>query len=162
MIVRIENLPIKIDEVGRIVIPQKVRKKYDIKKGCIFSLILNEKSILLTKQNNDTEFNKLLAKIHKIEKLYNFDIILADKEKVLYASKKYKDLMKEKVTLEIKKIIKEERENEEFNLTKSFSLTDPYYYSLINFNNYTKYLFIILYKKVETKKIASLICKLLI
>lgn len=158
----IENLPIKIDEVGRIVIPQKVRKKYDIKKGCIFSLILNEKSILLTKQNNDTEFNKLLAKIHKIEKLYNFDIILADKEKVLYASKKYKDLMKEKVTLEIKKIIKEERENEEFNLTKSFSLTDPYYYSLINFNNYTKYLFIILYKKVETKKIASLICKLLI
>lgn len=157
----IENLPIKIDEVGRIVIPQKVRKKYDIKKGCIFSLILNEKSILLTKQNNDTEFNKLLAKIHKIEKLYNFDIILADKEKVLYASKKYKDLMKEKVTLEIKKIIKEERENEEFNLTKSFSLTDPYYYSLINFNNYTKYLFIILYKKVETKKIASLICKLL-
>ena len=162
MIVMIENLPIKIDEVGRIVIPQKVRKKYDIKKGCIFSLILNEKSILLTKQNNDTEFNKLLAKIHKIEKLYNFDIILADKEKVLYASKKYKDLMKEKVTLEIKKIIKEERENEEFNLTKSFSLTDPYYYSLINFNNYTKYLFIILYKKVETKKIASLICKLLI
>ena len=161
MIVIIENLPIKIDEVGRIVIPQKVRKKYDIKKGCIFSLILNEKSILLTKQNNDTEFNKLLAKIHKIEKLYNFDIILADKEKVLYASKKYKDLMKEKVTLEIKKIIKEERENEEFNLTKSFSLTDPYYYSLINFNNYTKYLFIILYKKVETKKIASLICKLL-
>ena len=158
----IENLPIKIDEVGRIVIPQKVGKKYDIKKGCIFSLILNEKSILLTKQNNDTEFNKLLAKIHKIEKLYNFDIILADKEKVLYASKKYKDLMKEKVTLEIKKIIKEERENEEFNLTKSFSLTDPYYYSLINFNNYTKYLFIILYKKVETKKIASLICKLLI
>ena len=158
----IEDLPIKIDEVGRIVIPQKVRKKYDIKKGCIFSLILNEKSILLTKQNNDTEFNKLLAKIHKIEKLYNFDIILADKEKVLYASKKYKDLMKEKVTLEIKKIIKEERENEEFNLTKSFSLTDPYYYSLINFNNYTKYLFIILYKKVETKKIASLICKLLI
>ena len=158
----IENLPIKIDEVGRIVIPQKVRKKYDIKKGCIFSLILNEKSILLTKQNNDTEFNKLLAKIHKIEKLYNFDIILADKEKVLYASKKYKDLMKEKVTLEIKKIIKEERENEEYNLTKSFSLTDPYYYSLINFNNYTKYLFIILYKKVETKKIASLICKLLI
>lgn len=158
----IENLPIKIDEVGRIVIPQKVRKKYDIKKGCIFSLILNEKSILLTKQNNDTEFNKLLAKIHKIEKLYNFDIILADKEKVLYASKKYKDLMKEKVTLEIKKIIKEERENEEFNLTKSFSLTEPYYYSLINFNNYTKYLFIILYKKVETKKIASLICKLLI
>lgn len=157
----IENLPIKIDEVGRIVIPQKVRKKYDIKKGCIFSLILNEKSILLTKQNNDTEFNKLLAKIHKIEKLYNFDIILADKEKVLYASKKYKDLMKEKVTLEIKKIIKEERENEEFNLTKSFSLTEPYYYSLINFNNYTKYLFIILYKKVETKKIASLICKLL-
>lgn len=158
----IENLPIKIDEVGRIVIPQKVRKKYDIKKGCIFSLILNEKSILLTKQNNDTEFNKLLAKIHKIEKLYNFDIILADKEKVLYASKKYKDLMKEKVTLEIKKIIKEERKNEEFNLTKSFSLTEPYYYSLINFNNYTKYLFIILYKKVETKKIASLICKLLI
>ena len=158
----IENLPIKIDEVGRIVIPQKVRKKYDIKKGCIFSLILNEKRILLTKQNNDTEFNKLLAKIHKIEKLYNFDIILADKEKVLYASKKYKDLMKEKVTLEIKKIIKEERENEEFNLTKSFSLTDPYYYSLINFNNYTKYLFIILYKKVETKKIDSLICKLLI
>ena len=79
MIVMIENLPIKIDEVGRIVIPQKVRKKYDIKKGCIFSLILNEKSILLTKQNNDTEFNKLLAKIHKIEKLYNFDIILADK-----------------------------------------------------------------------------------
>lgn len=157
----IENLPIKIDEVGRIVIPQKVRKKYDIKKGCIFSLILNEKSILLTKQNNDTEFNKLLAKIHKIEKLYNFDIILADKEKVLYASKKYKDLMKEKVTLEIKKIIKEERKNEEFNLTKSFSLTEPYYYSLINFNNYTKYLFIILYKKVETKKIASLICKLL-
>ena len=157
----IENLPIKIDEVGRIVIPQKVRKKYDIKKGCIFSLILNEKSILLTKQNNDTEFNKLLAKIHKIEKLYNFDIILADKEKVLYASKIYKDLMKEKVTLEIKKIIKAERENEEFNLTKSFSLTDPYYYSLINFNNYTKYLFIILYKKVETKKIASLICKLL-
>ena len=156
----IENLPIKIDEVGRIVIPQKVRRKYDIKKGCVLSLIPNEKSILLTKQNNETEFNKMFNKIHKIEKLYNFDVILTDKEKVLYASKKYKDLMNEKVTTEIREIIEEKKENFEINLIKSFSITDPYYYSLINSNNYTKYLFIIFYKDDESKKIASLICKL--
>lgn len=157
----IENLPIKIDEVGRIVIPQKVRRKYDIKKGCVLSLILYEKGILLTKQNKETEFNKILAKIHKIEELYNFDIILTDKEKVLYASKKYKDLMEKRVATEVQKKIEEEKESSEINLNKSFSISNPHYYSFIYSNNYTKYLFIIFYKDNELKKIVSLICNLL-
>lgn len=163
MIDVIENLPVKIDEVGRVVIPQKVRKKYDIKKDCVLSLTLKKEGIIFTKQDNQTDFNKLLEKICKIEKFYNYEVLLANKDKILYASKKYDNLKDKKISNEVRKIIlkKSTKQQTNLNLTEEFNLTEPYYYSSINFNNYTNYLLIIIYKDESSKKIASSICKLL-
>lgn len=163
MIDVIENLPVKIDEVGRVVIPQKVRKKYDIKKDCTLSLSLEKESVIFTKQDSNEEFNKLLEKFHKIENLYNFDILLANQDKILYTSKKYENLKDQKPSNEVKKIIlkKGTKQKSTLNITEEFTLAESHYYSLINFNNYTNYLLIIIYKDENLKKIASLICKLL-
>lgn len=157
----IENLPIKIDEVGRVVIPKKIRKKYDIKKDSFLLMIPEEKSILFTKQNKELELTKLVNKFNKIETLYNFDIILLNKEKILYTSQKYEFLKDPKRKEKIVKVITEGKENDKYDVKKLTNSSDPYYYSLINFDNYTKYLIIIFYKDEKLKKIASLIPKLL-
>lgn len=49
----IENLPVKIDEAGRIVVPTKIRKKYNIQKNDLLILKTNENSFQLIKDDQE-------------------------------------------------------------------------------------------------------------
>ena len=60
----IENLPLKIDEVGRVVIPKKVRIKYELKKDSFLLLKPQEKSILFIKQNKENKINNCEVEIN--------------------------------------------------------------------------------------------------
>lgn len=154
----IENLPLKIDEVGRVVIPKKIRIKYEIKKDSFLLLKPLEKGILFIKQNKENKISNLISKLDKIESIYKLDFMILNQEKIIYASKKLK--FSKKSNEEIKKLFTELEKNQRIDVEKLIFTPNSYYYSLINFDDYTKYLFIIFYKDEKLKKIASLICDL--
>ncbi|MGN0993101.1 MAG: hypothetical protein ACI4PE_04205 [Bacilli bacterium] len=154
----IENLPLKTDEVGRVVIPKKIRIKYEIKKDSFLLLKPEEKSILFIKQNKENKISNLISKLAKIESIYKLDFMILNQEKIIYASKKLK--FSKKSNEEIKKLFTELEKNQRIDVEKLIFTPNSYYYSLINFDDYTKYLFIIFYKDEKLKKIASLICDL--
>lgn len=154
----IENLPLKIDEVGRVVIPKKVRIKYEIKKDSFLLLKPLEKGILFIKQNKENKISNLISKLAKIESIYKLAFMILNQEKIIYASKKLKFLKNSNE--EIKNLFTELEKFQKIDVKKIIFTPNSYYYSLINFDDYTKYLFIIFYKDEESKKIASLICDL--
>ena len=154
----IENLPLKIDEVGRVVIPKKIRIKYEIKKDSFLLLKPLEKGILFIKQNKENKISNLISKLDKIESIYKLDFMILNQEKIIYASKKLK--FSKKSNEEIKKLFTELEKNQRIDVEKLIFAPNSHYYSLINFDDYTKYLFIIFYKDEKLKKIASLICDL--
>lgn len=86
----IENLPIKIDSVGRIVIPTKVRELYNIKKDSILYIEEYKNEIILIKDTKD----EIIKKLKKLEK-HGLSFILKEQNKTLYTSenknKKEKD-----------------------------------------------------------------------
>lgn len=154
----IENLPLKIDEVGRVVIPKKVRIKYELKKDSFLLLKPQEKSILFIKQNKENKISNLINKLSKIEIIYEFDFIVLNQEEIIYVSKNIKFF--EQNHEEIKELFTEIEKTNKLDVKSLVFPSDSYYYSLINFDDYTKYLFIVFYKDEKNKKIASLICDL--
>ena len=85
----IENFPVKIDNTGRIVIPKRVREKYDINVGTILSIIDNDDSLILKKVSNMEK--NIIVKLEQIEKIYpNIRLLLTDNEKVIYKSNSIK------------------------------------------------------------------------
>ena len=77
----IENLPIKIDSVGRIVIPTKVRELYNIKKDSILYIEEYKNEIILIKDTKD----EIIKKLKKLEK-HGLSFILKEQNKTLYTS----------------------------------------------------------------------------
>lgn len=77
----IENLPIKIDSVGRIVIPTKVRELYNIKKDSILYIEEDKNEIILIKDTKD----EIIKKLKKLEK-HGLSFILKEQNKTLYTS----------------------------------------------------------------------------
>lgn len=138
----IENLPIKVDDVGRIVIPKKVRKELNININDILLLSTNNEKIELTKKENEEEKN-LLKKVKNIYKQTNLNIFLLKENKTIYSSKK-------------EKLLKEKQDN-----GYKYKTKNPYIYCEIKLNNYTKYELLITYENKEEENLASLICEIL-
>lgn len=77
----------KIDELGRIVIPKEIRKNLGIRDGEYLEIFTNEDSIILkkyfeVKKIEDTVLN--LCEL--INNIFNIDIIITDREKVIATS----------------------------------------------------------------------------
>ena len=64
----IENLPVKVDDVGRIVIPKKIRKKFNIDPNDYLLLTTTNHEIIMKKENIDLKYKNLLEKLKYINK----------------------------------------------------------------------------------------------
>ena len=79
----------KIDELGRIVIPKEIRKNLGIRNGEALEIFTNEDSIILKKYFEVRKYEDLSGKLCElIKNIYNVDLVITDREKVITASNK--------------------------------------------------------------------------
>lgn len=79
----------KIDELGRIVIPKEIRKNLGIRDGETLEIFTSEDSIILKKYFEVRKYEDLSSKLCElIKNIYNVDLIITDREKVITASNK--------------------------------------------------------------------------
>lgn len=155
----IENLPTKVDDVGRIVIPKKARKILNIQYNEELLLTVKKNKIELRKQENDKELNIIKEKIKKIEENYDIDFLVAADSKIIFTTKNYEQYQN-------KELINEKKSNitysENTKLTKEDILKIPHYYSILSFDDYTEGQIFVIFENEENKKIANLFINLLI
>ena len=85
----------KIDELGRVVIPKEIRKNLGIRDGEYLEIFTNEDSIILKKYFEVKKIeDKVLNLCELINNIFNIDIIITDREKVIATS--YKEELKGK------------------------------------------------------------------
>ena len=79
----------KIDELGRIVIPKEIRKNLGIRDGETLEIFTSEDSIILKKYFEVRKYEDLSSKLCElIKNIYNVDLVITDREKVITASNK--------------------------------------------------------------------------
>ena len=80
----------KIDELGRVVIPKEIRKNLCIREGESLEIISNGENIILKKHSQIAKYNDISNKICNIVgEIYDFDIIITDREKIIASNKNY-------------------------------------------------------------------------
>ena len=84
----------KIDELGRVVIPKEIRKNLCIREGESLEIISNGENIILKKHSQIAKYNDISNKICNIVgEIYDFDIIITDREKIIASNKNYNGKM---------------------------------------------------------------------
>mgnify|MGYP003183337152 FL=1 len=79
----------KIDELGRIVIPKEIRKNLGVRDGETLEIFTSEDSIILKKYFEVRKYEDLSSKLCElIKNIYNVDLVITDREKVITASNK--------------------------------------------------------------------------
>lgn len=79
----------KIDELGRVVIPKEIRKNLSIRDGETLEIFTSEDSIILKKYFEVRKYEDLSSKLCElIKNIYNVDLVITDREKVITASNK--------------------------------------------------------------------------
>jgi len=128
----IEDLPVKVDDVGRVVIPMKVRKMMDIKVNDILLLSTNKDVISIKKQEINSSYKRLLDKIESISKNYELDFILVNSKRVVYSTLN-KDIIDKNISLEVSSL-KEDIfpiYGDKINITDTYLINKFYYYCSI-------------------------------
>ena len=76
----------RIDELGRIVIPKEIRRNLGIRDGENMEIFTDEVSIILKKHSRIISSLDIINKIGDLTKnIMNYEIIVTDREKVIYA-----------------------------------------------------------------------------
>lgn len=95
----------KIDELGRIVIPKEIRKNLGIRDGESLEIYTEQESILLKKHSEIQKYEDLSNKLcEMISNIYNLNIIITDREKVIATSIK-EDILNRKINNQIIELI---------------------------------------------------------
>src|SRR5574344_1086248 len=106
----------KIDELGRIVIPKEIRKNLKIKENDDLEIFIEEEKIILQKHYKLENAKARVINVIKIfEKYINFNIILTDREKIIYPlydelpellTKKYISIIEERKKIDSDELFK--------------------------------------------------------
>ncbi len=159
----IENLPVKVDDVGRIVIPKKIRKKFNIDPNDYLLLTTTNHEIIMKKENTDLKYKNLLEKLKYINKTFNFDIIMINNRTISYTTENYSYLRKLKTAKELEeKVLKKNiifAKNT--NLTKGINLQKSHCYGTIYIENYSNIIVFIIFYDDKNKDLAKTTLKLL-
>lgn len=156
----IENISVKVDDVGRIVIPKKVRKELNINIDDILLLSVKNQKIEMVKRYNSNEIEKLIKKLKLLNEEYDFCTVVTNNEKIVYSN--IDDLKDKKVHKDIKKIeVNTISKQEKTILTEDYIINKPHYYCSFYLDIYTKYNLFIICKTKTEEKYAELICKML-
>ncbi len=151
---------VKIDSLGRIVIPKKIRKSFSINSNSVLNMeIANEEIYFKIDKNVDNK--NTINKIKILERLSNLKFIVLDNNQIIYSTKILGSKDKIKVS-SIKEVLS--KENESYNgilkITDKLSVSN-YYYSILNLNNYTKILVIVIYSEKQEKSLAKIVAEFL-
>lgn len=157
-----DNISLKVDEAGRIIIPLKVRKKYGICKNDTLLLTAVPNGFKLEKEDIYTKYEKIFTRIKVIEEMVDVNFIITDNEKIIYTSDVYNDLKNLKISSEIKQILNDDLSgySKKMDITKEFTLNLSCYYMVLKLDNYISSVVIITFTN-EHKKEALLISELL-
>lgn len=128
------NSIVKVDNLGRIVIPKKVRKLLNVKEKDYLTLAANEEEIILMHINKEEKHHDLIEKINKINKTYNIDFIISDNNKIIYTTKNYVDFKNEAITEDLDSVKKNAVDTK---LNKELIINKPHHYCSIFYDNYT-------------------------
>lgn len=154
----LENLSVKVDDLGRIVIPKKVRRKLNIKNNELLLLSIKEDTITIEKDNKCTEFDRLKEKVIKINKEYGLDFLITNDYKIVFGTNSYKQY-------ENLKIYKREIEKSVFSnsteIGRGVVITKPHYYCSLSFDNYTNGRLFVVFDSFGDEEYAKLIIDLL-
>ncbi len=101
----------KIDELGRIVIPKEIRRNLNIGDGEEVEIFVDNESIILKKYYRLLSLKEFAIKYIKVlDKYINCNLILTDKEKIIYSSKEsFNHLVEEKINKQILDVINERK-----------------------------------------------------
>ena len=154
-----ENIPVKVDSVGRMVIPKNIRKMYNIDKNSLLFLSLERDQILFIKDESQQKLNSLLEKLTRLEK-HNFCFVVMKNEKCLYKTNS-NDFFPLKLNV-ISSIFNNDSNLGSVSMTIN-NIRSTYYYFIQRINKYTKFL-IFVYSSDEKSKdkiytICNLFCK---
>ena len=148
---------VKVDNLGRIVIPAKARKLLDVDKQEYLALSANGEEVILSPLDKEDKYSKIIEKVEKINKKYNIDFILLDNNKIIYATKTYEDFQDETITNHLEK----EKQNEtKTKLNNKIIITKPHHYCSVFYDNYTNIKLFIIYTE-KNKEQADFVFTLL-
>ncbi len=100
----------RIDELGRIVVPKELRRTLGIKNGEQLEIFLENESIILKKFSNFNRLGELANSfVDVISNIFNKNIFITDREKVIAVSSKYKDYLLKKVSDYVEKLMLERK-----------------------------------------------------
>lgn len=123
----------RIDDLGRIVIPKEIRRSFKINEGDSVEIYVDNNGIIIKKYSlldDILEFAGVITSM--VYKLFNKDIIITDREKVIACSKNLKDLTDGDLTSTLRAKI---NERVEFSSHKNILITDN--------NNFTTSCFLV-------------------
>lgn len=156
----IENLPVKVDDVGRIVIPKKIRKRFAIKTNDYLLLTATLKEIIIKKEDNDIKYKKLLTKLEEVSSTFSFDIIVVKNDIVTYTTSSYNSFKNQKIAKSFEKSPKEIVFSKSTLLLENIYLQTPHCYCAISLESYSEVLIFLIFKKITEKSFAETILKL--
>ena len=72
-----ENLFVKVDDVGRIVIPKRVRTQLGIENNELLLLTRRDDMIIIEKEDKSTDLDKIRDKAQTLSNKYGLDFLIA-------------------------------------------------------------------------------------
>lgn len=145
-----ENIPVRIDDAGRLLIPKKIREYYKIKAHDILFLSKSEKGIIIEKEIDDTE--KLVNKLEYLKKTFQIDYILVSKKTIVQASENYNEYLKSKLSNYHDFSDSKIEYKTKTILNNELEISKPHYYFFTRINDYKTLLIFVILNKEENKK----------
>ena len=116
----------RIDDLGRIVIPKEIRRSLCIQNNENMEISINDDVIVIKKHSLLKDREKDIIKICKtINSISNNNIILTDREKVIYSN--INELLNKELSSELKEVIINRKEfNKDIEIVKEYKIESNY------------------------------------
>lgn len=152
----IDDLPVKVDYAGRIILPKNVRRKFEIKENDRLLLSFDHDKIVLKKETFNKSFLKLVEKLEYLIESYTIDYLLCSEKIVLKTSSKYNSYMGEHISKKYIGATNDISFRTKSVLSKTSNLEAPHYCFYIDIDSYTTgIIFIIINDNRNKKEILS-------
>ena len=150
-----ENIPVKVDSVGRMVIPKNIRKMYNIEKDSLLFVSLESDHVLFINDESQQKLNSLLEKLMRLEK-HSFCFIVMKNEECLY-----KTSSSDCVPLDAVRDILDNGVNLGSVSMTINNIRNTYYYCVQSIDKYTRFLIFVYSSDESLRDKISNICNLL-
>ena len=140
---------VKVDNLGRIVIPKRVRLLLNVEKQDYLTLKATGEEVTLTRLDKEEKYSNIIEKVKEVNKTYNIDFILSDNNKIVYATKNYEDFKNQTIT---EKLENQKQNQKKTKLNSEIIINTPHHYCSIFYDNYTDAKLFIIYDEKNKKE----------